>query len=83
MLSQTKVEKGNEDIIKIIMPKVNLRPGVYNLYYWLGDQYNKPYDVVDGLTAPLEIKTNPNVVYDNYNPNRACGYFDLESIICQ
>jgi lipopolysaccharide transport system ATP-binding protein len=43
--------------ISLLLPSLNLSPGVYETYYWIGSQMiENPYDVVDNLTSPLVIK---------------------------
>ncbi|MFO7890241.1 MAG: ABC transporter ATP-binding protein [bacterium] len=76
-----KLDKGDKGEFGIMLPDLNLRPGVYNLYYWLGNRYNKPYDVVDSLTEPLEVTFNDKTDHFEYNPNKSCGYFNIKSKI--
>lgn len=55
------------------LPAVSLRPGVYETYFWLGDQRaDVAFDVVDNLLAPIVIQTPPDeqAIYQ-------VGYFSL------
>jgi lipopolysaccharide transport system ATP-binding protein len=66
------VKAGNSGKIRISLPAINLSPGVYESYYWLGSAMQElPYDVIDNLTAPLVIKVPENG--DALNT----GYFQL------
>jgi len=41
----------------VVLPTLNLSPGVYETYYWIGSRMQEhPYDVIDNLTAPLVVK---------------------------
>lgn len=41
----------------VVLPALNLSPGVYETYYWIGSRMQEhPYDVIDNLTAPLVVK---------------------------
>jgi len=64
---------GDTFSFEVALVHLNLRPGAYNLYYWLGSSRNEyPYDVIDGLTPPLIIGfpqgANPVI----------SGYFDVD-----
>lgn len=57
----------------IDLPKIALRPGVYETYYWLGDsRAETPFDVVDNLMPPIIINTPSGI-----NPLMISGYVDL------
>jgi len=53
--------KGDIISIDINFPKINLRPGVYETYYWLGSSNaDSAYDVIDNLMPPIVIGIHPN-----------------------
>jgi lipopolysaccharide transport system ATP-binding protein len=44
---------------RITLPNLNLNPGVYETYYWLGSSRQETaYDVIDNMTAPLVIRVS-------------------------
>jgi hypothetical protein len=50
-----------------------LRPGVYETYFWLGDnRAETAFDVVDNLLAPLVVNFP-----EGSNSLHVIGYFDL------
>ena len=62
------------DIVKIRyeFPRLSLRPGVYETYYWLGDRSAETaFDVVDNLLPPLVVKLPIET-----NELFVSGYFD-------
>jgi len=62
------------DIIELtyIFPRINLRPGVYETYYWLGNrELETAFDVVDNLMPPLIIN-----LPENSTEVLTAGYFD-------
>lgn len=61
----------------IIIPDLNLHPGVYETYYWLGfESAETAYDVVDNLLPPIVINLFPG------NENlMTSGYFSLSADI--
>ena len=62
------------DIVKIryVFPRLSLRPGVYETYYWLGDRSAETaFDVVDNLLPPILVKL-PIETNDLF----VSGYFD-------
>jgi lipopolysaccharide transport system ATP-binding protein len=64
--------------IEIDFPKLNLRPGEYALYFWLGASPMEPYDVVDGIIPPLTIEAaRASLESLDYDPVNPMGYFDL------
>jgi lipopolysaccharide transport system ATP-binding protein len=81
IITSTKKEKvsvqglhiGDEFIFSFKLNTSKLRPGAYNLYFWLGSRNNEnPYDVVDSLTKPLIIDIPPG-----HSPIFS-GYFNVE-----
>jgi lipopolysaccharide transport system ATP-binding protein len=66
------ISSGDVFTIDIIFPKINLRPGVYETYYWLGSSYaDTAFDVVDNLMPPIVIGLHPDTK-DIFTS----GYFD-------
>jgi lipopolysaccharide transport system ATP-binding protein len=62
------------DIVKIRyeFPRLSLRPGVYETYYWLGDRSAETaFDVVDNLLPPIVVKLPIET-----NELFVSGYFD-------
>jgi len=78
-ISLSDSEKNLRLCLKI--PKINLRPGEYSVYCMLGDIKGNPYDVIDGLTAPIVITTKKTFEELGYNPTHKTGYFTLSSSI--
>lgn len=80
VVAKHRILEGAEGILKIELPDLNLRPGEYPLYFWLGDSDGRAFDVVDDLTAPLVIFADSEVhdIYD-FDPSRSSGFFNIES----
>jgi lipopolysaccharide transport system ATP-binding protein len=78
-LSRTDVVAGESGELLVEFPRCPLRPGEYALYFWLGDDRGNPFDVVDGLTAPLVISTTRTFEELGYNPAHATGLVDIPS----
>jgi lipopolysaccharide transport system ATP-binding protein len=65
--------KTGEIDFNLTLPKLNLSPGVYETYYWLGSSKQEmPYDVIDNMTAPLVIRVPEN------EKAIQTGYFQLQ-----
>jgi len=80
-VSSNSLTAGHRGTITIDVPKLNLRPGQYPLYFWFGDRYSRSYDVVDDLTTPLQVYTDLTFEELGYDPAKVSGFFDLESRI--
>jgi lipopolysaccharide transport system ATP-binding protein len=78
-LCDEPMQAGEEGEIELDLPAVNLRPGEYNLYFWLGSSSARPYDVVDDVIGPLVITTDQPFETLGYDPASPGGYFDLAS----
>lgn len=64
---------GQEIEIEYAFENQPLNPGVYETYYWLGDDRTETaLDVVDNLLAPLVIN-----IPDDVNSLHIAGYFEL------
>jgi len=72
---------GQAGEIVIEIPEINVRPGQYPLYFWMGDRFSRSYDVVDDLTTPLQISTHLTFEELGYEPSKASGFFNIESRI--
>jgi len=71
-INTTNLKSGDIFTLDINFPKINLRPGVYETYYWLGSSNaDTAYDVVDNLMPPIVIGLHP----DSKNIFTS-GYFD-------
>lgn len=55
LISDSMLKSGGYGKVNIEFSKPVLAAGEYRLYYWLGTQLGRPYDVVDNLTEPLII----------------------------
>lgn len=62
--------------VVIEFPNVNLRPGDYPLYFWLGNRMRRAFDVVDDLTMPLIIHPDEDFIYTKLGTT---GFFNIES----
>ena len=78
-LSERPLKAGVSGEVLIELPDTPLRPGEYSLYFWLGDALGNPFDVVDGLSAPLVITTQKTFEDLGYNPAHVPGFFSVES----
>jgi lipopolysaccharide transport system ATP-binding protein len=79
LVSKNGLRKGQTDEVVIEIPCLEIRPGEYPLYFWLGDRFGRPYDVVDGLTMPLIVGTDLSYEELGYRPSKPAGFFDIES----
>jgi lipopolysaccharide transport system ATP-binding protein len=73
------IPAGTTGEILIEWPEVNLRPGEYGLYFWLGDAASKAYEVVDGLIGPLRMAAEGTIEKLGFDPGTPSGYFNVES----
>ena len=75
VLSQT------EGSVAVEFPDVQIRPGTYPLYFWLGDSLGRPFDVVDDVTAPLVVTARH--VHEGMDLDTAApvGYFSVPSVL--
>lgn len=55
-----------------------LRVGEYEFYFWMGDQMAQPYDVVEGIHAPLVVNTKKTFDELGYKPSKPQGYFNIQ-----
>jgi lipopolysaccharide transport system ATP-binding protein len=65
--------------VVIELPHVNLRPGDYPLYFWLGSSTKRAFDVVDDLTMPLIILPDEDFIDSRLGTAGKAGYFKIES----
>ncbi|MBK9332861.1 MAG: ABC transporter ATP-binding protein [Ignavibacteria bacterium] len=82
-LSNKKMMPGQKGEAIIEIPHLKIKPGEYPLYFELTDLKYNSYakDVIDDLTAPLEITEGKNKAYSD--DNKPSGYFKMESNIIQ
>ena len=77
-----ELSAGHKGAVEIDFPRINLRPGEYPLYFWLGRRrYPRAFDIVDDMTSPMIIYTSKNYEEIGYDPSRPNGFFNLESAI--
>jgi lipopolysaccharide transport system ATP-binding protein len=82
-LSAKPLPGGTKGEITIEVPNLPVRPGLYPLYFWLGDGQSKPYDVIDDLTQPLDMSLNPDMPDPGVVPGRPAGYVSLPFKVIQ
>jgi len=69
-ISKDKV--GDELTVDLIFNSLNLKPGLYEMVYWIGNlRIDGAYDIIDNITAPLVVNM-PLHEEDQF----AAGYFD-------
>lgn len=78
-ISEYKMHPGQTGEVMIEIPELKIKPGEYPLYFELTDMQHNNYakDVIDDLTAPLEIIEKKS----NTDPGRpmVSGYFKSEA----
>lgn len=79
LISSDELKEGAKGTVVIECPDIYIRPGEYPLYFWLGDRYSRPFDVVDNLTAPLVISINDDRQAVGFNPSQPVGFFSIPS----
>jgi lipopolysaccharide transport system ATP-binding protein len=68
----SSLKEGDLVHLKYEFPRLTLRPGVYETYYWLGNHSaDTAFDVVDNLLPPLVVQMPPDT-----NDLFLAGYFD-------
>jgi lipopolysaccharide transport system ATP-binding protein len=71
-IESTNFKTGDTIQVRYEFPRLSLRPGVYETYYWLGDgSAETAFDVVDNLLAPIIVKLPIGT-----NELFVSGYFD-------
>jgi hypothetical protein len=66
------IKSGDKIKVCYEFPRLSLRPGVYETYYWLGDKSAETaFDVVDNLLPPIVVKLPIET-----NELFVSGYFD-------
>jgi lipopolysaccharide transport system ATP-binding protein len=78
-LFEDRVCGGRCGRVVVEFPNNNLRPGDYPLYFRFEDKNAHPYDVIDGLSAPLTIITDKSIDEIGFDPTRAEGFFSIEA----
>lgn len=81
LVSGERLFPGQTGSMVVEFPNVNIRPGDYPLYFWLGSQTKRPFafDVVDDLTTPLIIYADEDSEDSGLDPSRSVGFFNIES----
>jgi lipopolysaccharide transport system ATP-binding protein len=68
----SKNKAGDEVSVDLIFHPLNLKPGLYEMVYWIGNmRVEGAYDILDNITAPLVVNM-PLHEEDQF----AAGYFD-------
>ena len=80
-LPSNQLKSGREYSCDIEIPTGSLRPGEYPLYFWLGDDEGRAFDVVDDIVAPLIIRTDDSFELLGYDPSVHSGYYSVPSSI--
>ena len=78
-ISNGAIKKGEKRNVELEIPELNLRPGEYELYFWLGNQYSQPFDVVDGILPPLVVHAEGHIDDLGFDPTQAVGFFNILS----
>jgi lipopolysaccharide transport system ATP-binding protein len=73
-ISAANLKPGTTGMIEIELPEINLLPGEYPLYIWIGGKGKFEHDVLDDLTAPLTI-----ICQDGHEHEPSSGFFMLPS----
>lgn len=79
VVSSSAVSAGTKGSLIIEIPEISIRPGNYPLYFWLGDRNYQPYDVVDDLTLPLNVRLGSESKDKDLNPMSPIGFFSHPS----
>ncbi len=79
VISSSPLAVGTKDTVVIEWTRIEICPGEYPLYFWLGDSLGRPYDVVDDLTHPLVISVSETKSYSHVDPAMLVGYFLVKS----
>lgn len=75
LISEKTLKAGTIGSFKMRVPSDQFLPNRYSLYFWLGNSDSgKPYDVVDGIIAPIDIYTNNVIPELGYLPVESIGY---------
>jgi len=79
IVSDHSLAANNTLEITLEWPKIMIRPGQYPLYFWLGNSFAQPFDVVDDLTAPLVIHPGNNLDHYDFNVEAPVGLVSVSS----
>lgn len=83
LVTASPLAVGAKGTVIVEFPDVMLKPGIYPLYFWLGNSNAQPYDVADDLIAPLDIGAEISPDDPNFVPQRQDGYFSIPSQLTQ
>jgi lipopolysaccharide transport system ATP-binding protein len=70
-ISRTPLRCGDRGTFTVVVPDIRLRSGSFPLYFWLGDDVARAYDVVDDMTLPLSMYS--------LQDDSSAGVFAIES----
>ena len=79
VISPGEIIAGHEGIFEIHIPEFCIRPGEYELYFYLGNHLDKHYDVVDGILPPLVVQAHGHVDDLEFHESQTTGYFSIKS----
>ncbi len=74
MISESPLAAGTVAEWVLELPEINLRPGDYGIYAWLGSGLGTGYDVLDSLSAPIPPLT---VWSEETDPHKTAGFFTI------
>jgi lipopolysaccharide transport system ATP-binding protein len=80
-VSDKTIKKGETGKIELEVPELNFRPGEYEMKFWLGNQFNQPFDVVDGIYPSIVVYAEGDINSLEFDPSRPTGFFNLPSKI--
>ena len=61
--------------MRLVISNLILRPGEYELYFWLGNRMSQPYDVVEGLLPPIVVHAEGDIDDLGFDPSNSVGFF--------
>ncbi|MFC1701848.1 ABC transporter ATP-binding protein [Pseudomonadota bacterium] len=78
-VSAGSMKAGTNGSMELKIPELILRPGEYELYLWLGNKSNQPFDVVDGLLPPIVVHVEGDIDNLGFDPANSVGFFNIPS----
>lgn len=79
IISSNPLAAGMNGSFVIELPNIYIRPGQYPLYFWLGNSFTQPFDIIDDLTPPLSVfQGTEEESLDRVEMNPV-GYFSIPS----
>ena len=80
-LSAESIPAGTKGNMELKIPELSLRPGEYQLYFWLGNKLGQPLDVVDGLLPPIVVHADGDIDLLGFDPTNSVGFFSIPSLL--